>query len=185
MDRKQGTRARKAYARKMYWVAVGRVLPDGGLGCSVPHVEHLIELARNGDSAAERVVKEVAAKFIRGGVVPPFLEKYLVEELTAPINKRRKPPGKDPYDNDFRDFCIFWAVGGLMKDAKAEGRKLLLTRNRASRDKDGIDSACSLVAKAGPTLGFHLSESAVEKIVREQARRIQPFRKPRPTKSPR
>ena len=126
-------------ARTMYLAAVERKLPDGRLGCSLSHVEHLIELARRGDSVAERVVKEVAARCIRGGSIPPLLEKYLIEELTAPPKTRHKPPGKNPHENDFRDFCIFYAVAELMKDAQTEGKKLSVTRNRASRDKNGSE----------------------------------------------
>jgi len=81
---------------------VMKKLPDGGEGYSEPELERLLGLAGNGDSAAHKAIKFLAADFISAGAnMPDGLKAYIVRDLFSSRNKPRSR-GKNPYDNTFR-----------------------------------------------------------------------------------
>jgi hypothetical protein len=147
-----------------YLAAVSRPVP-GGIQIHPQRLSRLLARARKGEEAARGAARFLAAQILDGGAtLPETLNNYIVDDLKRSTPGRRKP-GKDPHANDLRDYCIAFAVLGLMKDSG-----LAATRNRATSKSE---SACSVAVAALGDLGIHLSESAVEKIFYEQLRRIQ------------
>lgn len=120
--------------------------------------ERLIARAASGDAVAFGLLCIVAARFVEAGcAMPERLRKYIADFLfsqpKAAGESRRRGPA--PYGNHTRNFYIACTIHHIVK----EGFKP--TRNRATTE---VESACSIVAKALPKIGVHLSESAVEKI---------------------
>ena len=84
----------------------------------------------------------------------PTLGKISYRGANSATENAAQATGENSHENDFRDFCIFYVVAELMKDAQTEGKKLSVTRNRASSgQKRGPSSLARRVAKASETLG--------------------------------
>ena len=175
-------RVGERFAAALYATSVFRKLPNGGRGYSISDLERVVELATNGDRAAHTAAKQIAADFIREQVdMPALLERYVVKELMS-TKERPRSRGQNPYDNQARDFCITYAVMQLMVNEAKRGRVRKFSRSRATADKGGAHSACSAVAMALTTLGVHISESQVDKIVRQH---LHMLGKPAPAIRPR
>jgi hypothetical protein len=111
---------------------------------------------------ADEVLREAAARLIvEGKPLPPTLRYYVVEEVlrraTSTVARRKTGPNRDI--NTARDVTIGTAVSRVV-----EHHGFPQTRNKATRDKAGRDSACSIVADALEEVGIHMSEDAVEKV---------------------
>jgi hypothetical protein len=153
-----------ALAGATYLRAVSRPV-SGGIQIHKQRLGRLLVLARKGNVAARAAARTLAAQILDGGAaLPEALNDYIVADLKK-LAPARRGAGRDPYANDIRDHCILYAVLRVMKDGG-----FAITRNRATV---GRESACSLATAALAELGIHLSESAVEKIVYEQLRRLQ------------
>jgi hypothetical protein len=94
--------------------------------------------------------------------LPDSLRQWLIEGLRQVPQTRFNPScsGGLSRRNQQRDYQIGRAVLGLVTRYQVRP-----TRNRAKRHTaNAAESACSIVAKALGTLGFNLSENAVEAI---------------------
>ncbi len=86
-----------------------------------------------------------------GGLTRPLTGK----KPSTPERRR----GGDPFAYKTRDLIIVHAIAEV---SKAFGYNP--TRSRASKDKAGTDSACSIVMEALRQVGVNMSEEAVERI---------------------
>ena len=125
-------------------------------------VDDVVLIAMTGDRIAHEALVCVARHLTeRGKSLPLKLQDYIV----GAAEKRPKfKRSRHKVSNLYRDHAIFNAV----EKAIAEG--LLLTRNRAAK-KEGLKSACSVVAKALGDLPtrMSMSEHTVETIWRDRA----------------
>jgi hypothetical protein len=87
------------------------------------------------------------------------LSKALGGKPTPRPSRKR---GNDKFTHATRDITIANTITLVCRDFG-----LRPTRSRATRDKDGPESACSIVTKALSRLGIYMSEDAVEKIWRQ------------------
>jgi len=122
-----------------------------------------------GTFAADLFVPLLVAEFIEHKEpLPESLRQWLIEGLRQ-LPRTHSAPLFDPScsaglslsrRNQHRDYQIGRAVLGLVTRYQVRP-----TRNRAKRHTaNAAESACSIVAKALGTLGFNLSENAVEAI---------------------
>jgi hypothetical protein len=116
--------------------------------------------ASRADPRLDQGLREFFAFLIeRQARMPEPVRDFVVEALARePIVPRRKH-GPSRGDRTARNIAIAGAVA-LIEDEYG----FAATRNRASRDKNGANSACSIVTEALSMLGVNLSEDAVEKI---------------------
>jgi len=122
--------------------------------------ERLIAMARDGDSAAKRVLSYVAEAYVKNGcAMPERLRDYVVEKLQMDVASGPKRRGPKPYNFAARNYLVGLTVSTAVRDWGISP-----TRNRASADRSKRESACSLVKKALQRRGVNLSEGAVEKI---------------------
>jgi hypothetical protein len=92
----------------------------------------------------------------------------LSKTLGVSLNKRKpRKPGADAFAYGTRDISVANAVRITSRDFGFRP-----TRNRAARDTEGAESACSIIAQALHRLGIHMSEDAVEKSWRRGSRII-------------
>jgi hypothetical protein len=110
----------------------------------------------------EQAAIQVTIESLERNEIPPLLARELVisrlrRDLAGAQPRHR---GRDPFANMERDLCIVVAVGQT-----AQKFGFALTRNRATRDLEKRESACSIVAAALKRLGVEgISEDAVEKV---------------------
>jgi hypothetical protein len=124
-----------------------------------------------GNKFAEMALRKYAAERLsKGFSLPPNLNQFVLDVLNDRLPERRKR-GQERFLNWNRDVAITCAVRDVVKLGYSP------VRNRASREKGGKDSACSIVAQAIGRIGGNLSEAAVERIWRTYNRSTFPPRR--------
>ena len=102
-----------------------------------------------------------AALLIESGeTISEPLASYIASKLFDSFFAKASRRGADGDANVVRDIIILNFVSSLWEIGVHP------TRNEASRDKEGADSGCSLVAEVMQELGFHIDERGVEKVWR-------------------
>jgi hypothetical protein len=121
----------------------------------------LLSLARDQDRFAHRALLEIARDLTRRKQSLPFdLQAYVVALFDKPFVARKGP---HPVSDAHRDDAIFHAV----EIATRAGFRP--SRNReGTNGSQGIDSACSLVARALNQCGKPMQENNVERAWRTQ-----------------
>jgi hypothetical protein len=123
------------------------------------NAESVIAAANAGDQIAHEALCRAALHLTKHGkILPPQLQRYVV--AAASELKRGRPGKRLRVFNDLRDGAIFHALEIVMTFG------FNATRNNAHRD--GVESACSIVAQALGKCGAALSESQVKKIMEAQ-----------------
>jgi hypothetical protein len=103
----------------------------------------------------------MALELLERELYPEGRRESLVRALTGrrPEARTKARRGGDPFAYKTRDLIIVHAIHNICKQF---GFKPL--RSGAAKDKDGLDSACSIVKESLRLVNVHMTEAAVEKI---------------------
>jgi hypothetical protein len=167
---------RRMTARRLFNLAASKSwmsMSAASISWNMDLALELIAHANAGDPDADRVLRDAAGAFItRGLLLPLELGDYVVTAV-LPESGKRSAAIKGKFH--LRDRCIAYSVQQVMRHSS----DLEATRGKATMNKGGKESACSIVVTAfGLAGGGGLSESSVNEIWRRLQREY-PVR-PRP-----
>lgn len=139
-------------------LSLGRVgqPPIPGLGFFEILIANGLDV-RNKDTE-EALLGEAFFLLLKRQTLPDHIREYLQGLLQIRQVRLNKKIGRGREANGARDLFIAKAVYGVTQMGYRP------TRNRATKDKEGAPSACSIVATALADLGVPMGEAAVEKI---------------------